>query len=92
MADRINQGYLVTSSVHVGESEFVLGVNVKAPSQFVTWKCSDGNNYYWSLFQRPVRCGKRPCCPCAGGNRVSGTIPQAGRTVEASSHKKGKGA
>lgn len=50
MADRINQGYLITSSVHVKESEFVLGVNVRAPGQFVTWKCSDGNNYYWGHY------------------------------------------
>ena len=50
MADRINQGYLITSSLHVRESEFVLGFNVKAPSQFVTWKCSNGDNYYWGHY------------------------------------------
>lgn len=47
---RINAGYIITSSVHVGESEFVLGVSTKAPGQFVTWKCSDGNNYYWGHY------------------------------------------
>lgn len=50
MSDRINQGYLITSSVHIGESEYVLGVNVKAPSQFVTWKCSNGNDYVWGHY------------------------------------------
>lgn len=47
---RINAGYIITSSVHIGESEFVLGVNTKAPGQFVTWKCSDGSNYYWGHY------------------------------------------
>lgn len=47
---RINAGYIITSSVHIGESEFVLGVNTKAPGQFVTWKCSDGKDYYWGHY------------------------------------------
>lgn len=47
---RINAGYIITSSVHVGESEFVLGVSTKAPGQFVTWKCSGGNDYYWGHY------------------------------------------
>lgn len=47
---RMNAGYIITSSVHVGESEFVLGVSTKAPGQFVTWKCSGGNDYYWGHY------------------------------------------
>lgn len=47
---RMNAGYIITSSVHIGESEFVLGVNMKAPGQFVTWKCSDGTDYYWGHY------------------------------------------
>ena len=47
---RINQGYIITSSIHVGEAEYVLGVNAKAPNQFVTWKCSDGKDYYWGHY------------------------------------------
>lgn len=47
---RINAGYVITSSVHIGESEFVLGVSMKAPSQFVTWKCTGGTNYYWGHY------------------------------------------
>ena len=46
----MNAGYIITSSVHVGESEFVLGVSTKAPGQFVTWKCSGGNGYYWGHY------------------------------------------
>ena len=47
---RMNAGYIITSSVHVGESEFVLGVSMNAPGQFVTWKCSDGTDYYWGHY------------------------------------------
>ena len=47
---RMNAGYIITSSVHVGESEFVLGVSTKAPGQFVTWKCSGGSDYYWGHY------------------------------------------
>ncbi len=38
MEIRSNRGYIITSSVHVGKAEFVLGVNAKAPSQYVTWR------------------------------------------------------
>ena len=47
---RMNAGYIITDSVRVGESEFVLGVNTKAPSQFVTWACADGKDYYWGHY------------------------------------------
>ena len=36
---RENAGYIITDSCHVGDSEFVLGVHLTAPQQFVTWKC-----------------------------------------------------
>ena len=38
---RENAGYIITDSCHVGDSEFVLGVHLTAPQQFVTWKCSN---------------------------------------------------
>ena len=47
---RMNAGYIITSSVHIGEGEFVLGVSAKSPGQFVTWKCSGGNDYYWGHY------------------------------------------
>lgn len=47
---RMNEGYIITDSIHVGEAEFVLGVSNSAPSMFVTWKCSEGNNYYWGHY------------------------------------------
>ena len=47
---RINQGYVITDSCHVGNSEFVLGVHSTAPQQFVTWKCKDQTDYYWGHY------------------------------------------
>ena len=44
---RINAGYIITDSIHVGETEFVLGVHSTAPSQFVTWACKNGTDYFW---------------------------------------------
>lgn len=42
---RENAGYIITDSCHVGDSEFVLGVHLTAPQQFVTWKCSNRTDY-----------------------------------------------
>lgn len=50
MGIRVNQGYIITSSVHIGEAEYVMGVSTKAPSQYVTWKCSNGEDYYWGHY------------------------------------------
>lgn len=47
---RENAGYVITDSCHVGDSEFVLGVHLTAPNQFVTWKCSDRTDYYWGHY------------------------------------------
>ena len=50
MGIRVNQGYIITSSVHIGEAEYVMGVSTKAPSQYATWKCSNGEDYYWGHY------------------------------------------
>ena len=47
---RENAGYIITDSCHVGDSEFVLGVQLTAPQQFVTWKCTDQKDYYWGHY------------------------------------------
>lgn len=50
MDKRVNSGYVITDSIHVGNVELVLGVNSSDPAQFVTWECRDGNNYYWGHY------------------------------------------
>lgn len=47
---RENAGYIITDSCHVGDSEFVLGVHLTAPQQFVTWKCTGRTDYYWGHY------------------------------------------
>lgn len=50
MTFRMNAGYIITESVHVGEMEFVLGVHSTVPNQFVTWACKCGNDYFWGHY------------------------------------------
>ena len=50
MNDKINKGYIITDSVHVGDTEFVLGVSMHEPIQFVTWECKDGKEYNWGHY------------------------------------------
>jgi hypothetical protein len=46
---KTNAGYILTDTVTVGESNFVLGVHGTAPSQFVTWQCKD-DDYFWGHY------------------------------------------
>lgn len=50
METRINAGYAIVSEIVVGEFEFVLGHNPKAPSPFVTWEYSPRGGYYWGHY------------------------------------------
>lgn len=47
---RTNAGFVITNAISVGNAEFVLGVNMKNPNSFVTWKCSGGTDYYWGHY------------------------------------------
>ena len=47
---RTNAGFVITNSIPVGNAEFVLGVNMKNPDNFVTWKCSGGSDYDWGHY------------------------------------------
>lgn len=51
MEQRINEGYAITDSVHIGNVEFVIGQNkTKYGTMYVTWKCSNGTDYYWGHY------------------------------------------
>ena len=50
MDTRINEGYVITDSIHVGETEFVLGKMDSKPPMYVTWACKGGDNYYWGHY------------------------------------------
>ena len=45
---RINSGYLIINQIKVGEIEIVMGAHQK--SGFVTWKCKNGDYYYWGNY------------------------------------------
>ena len=47
---RITAGYEIFDSINIGKAEFVVGRNIHAPSQYVTWECSNGNNYFWGHY------------------------------------------
>lgn len=47
---RINEGYIITDSIHIGEYEFVLGVSQHIANDFVTWRCNNGSYYYWGHY------------------------------------------
>ena len=59
MDARFNEGYVITDSIHVGETEFVFGkLDSKIP-MYVTWACKGGNNYYWGhYFSDPMEAKK----------------------------------
>ena len=50
MPERSNAGYVITSAIRVGDTEYVLGENPKAPARFVTWVCRNGSNYFWGRY------------------------------------------
>ena len=47
---RMNAGYIITDSIHIGETEFVIGVHSTQPHMFVTWACRNGDNYFWGHY------------------------------------------
>lgn len=47
---RVNAGYTITDSLHIGTTEFVLGEHTTAPPRYVTWECKNGSNYYWGHY------------------------------------------
>lgn len=57
---RINAGYQIVSAIQITETEeLVIGKNMNAPSPFVVWDCSGGNNYntgrYCNSYRQAVR-------------------------------------
>lgn len=51
MEQRVNEGYVITDSVHIGNAEFVIGQNeTKYGTMYVTWRCSNGTNYHWGHY------------------------------------------
>lgn len=48
MEPRTNADYLITDSIHIGKTEFVIGENqTRFGTMYVTWECKNGDNYFW---------------------------------------------
>ncbi|MBQ4545754.1 MAG: hypothetical protein IJA17_01170 [Oscillospiraceae bacterium] len=50
MNKRQNAGYIITDTIHIGDTEFVLGEHPKAAAPYVTWECSGNDNYFWGHY------------------------------------------
>ena len=51
MADRINEGYVITDSIQIGDTEYVFGeLNHSKIPMYVTWACRGGDNYFWGHY------------------------------------------
>ena len=50
MDARINEGYVITDSIQIGGTEFVLGKLDNKIPMYVTWACKGGDNYYWGHY------------------------------------------
>lgn len=59
---RNNCGYIITDSIHIGDTEFVLGINNNAPSAFVTWACRNGTDYYWGHYFTDLLSAQKDLC------------------------------
>lgn len=62
MGERINAGYIITDSIHVGNTEFVLGTNQSVGAGFVTWECTGGNNYFWGHYTDNLFSAQKDLC------------------------------
>ena len=62
MSERLNAGYLITESIHVGNTEFVLGVNQSNGANFVTWECTGSNNYFWGHYTDNLLSATKDLC------------------------------
>ena len=52
MGIRMNQGYMIIEVVRINTIlEVVLAqINTGCDTQYVTWQCTDGQNYYWGHY------------------------------------------
>ena len=70
MGSRMNAGYLITDSIHIGTTEFVLGVSIAERSMFVTWACQGSDYYYWGHYHSDLLAAKKAFWNGRGGTGV----------------------
>ena len=63
---RMNAGYIITDSIHIRNTEFVLGVSCAERSMFVTWVCQGNDYYYWGHYHSDLLTAKKDLLERAG--------------------------
>ena len=46
MNERQNARYIITDTIYIGDTEFVLGENQKSSAPYFAWLCKNENNYF----------------------------------------------
>lgn len=64
-AARLHAGYIITDSIHIGDTEFVLGGSAGEHPVFVTWQHANGA-YYWGHYFSELLEAKRDLLERAG--------------------------
>ena len=59
---RKNAGYIITNSITIGDSEIVLGVHETRTNEFVTWECTNKNNYFWGHYFSSLLSAQKDFC------------------------------
>ena len=59
---RKNAGYIITNAITIGDSEIVLGVHETRPNEFVTWECTNKDNYHWGHYKTSLLSAQRDFC------------------------------
>lgn len=62
---RIHAGYIITDSIHIGDTEFVSGMCTGKHPVFVTWQYANGT-YYWGHYFSELLEAKRDLLDRAG--------------------------
>ena len=86
MADRVNEGYTITDSIHIGKTEFVLGKHEGSFPMYVTWACKGGDNYYWGHYFSDLQEAKKDLLSRAG-EELEYQMMRQGRSVEGPKEK-----
>ena len=59
---RENAGYIITNAITIGDSEIVLGVHKTRPNEFVTWECTNKDNYHWGHYCTSLLSAQKDFC------------------------------
>ena len=66
MGHRMNAGYLITDSIHIGTTNFILRLILSERSIFVTCACQRNHYYYFSHYHSDLLAAKKDLLERAG--------------------------